>query len=57
MVAKKVHDDLVTVHDDCKKIEVMYKAYNFETTDELRLDNNPDWKKVVAARKYIMSQL
>ena len=35
----------------------MYKKYNFETTDELRLDDNPDWTKVVAARKYIINQL
>ena len=54
---RNVYDDLATVQDDCRTIEVMYKAYKFETTDELRLDNSPDWKKVVTARKYIMSQL
>ena len=27
-IARRVYDDLETVHDDCKTIEVMYKAYN-----------------------------
>ena len=35
----------------------MYVKYNIETREKLRLDNNPDWKQVVAARKYIMNQL
>ena len=42
-VARRVYDDLATVHDDCRTIEVMYNAYKIETTDELRLDDNPDW--------------
>ena len=42
-IARNVYDDLATVHDDCRTIEVMYVKYNIKTTDELRLDNNPDW--------------
>ena len=38
-IARNVYDDLATVHDDCRTIEVMYKAWDFQPQDNWKAEH------------------